>query len=133
MKRSRHTTTPRQFETNQVFYLTCYPETIRLECGPDSAGTLMFIPQPEEFHYDIRGKKFLPSYKIEISPEGEITTRSENQKLWCVVHARQAQTRTMFNSQTPPYCYHWYAVFLKGQRRAPGDKVLSSNVCKCLY
>lgn len=35
----------------------------------------------------------------------------------------------MFNAQTPPYCYHWYAVFLKGQRRAPGDKVLPSNVC----
>ena len=35
----------------------------------------------------------------------------------------------MFNAQTPPYCYHWYAVFLKGQRRVPGDKVLPSDVC----
>ena len=35
----------------------------------------------------------------------------------------------MFNAQTPPYCYDWYAVFLKGQRRVPGDKVLPSNVC----
>ena len=59
--------------------LNLLPYDNRLECGPDSAGTLMFIPQLEEFHYDIRGKKFLPlKDKIEISPQGEAKIKSSS-------------------------------------------------------
>lgn len=37
--------------------------------------------------------------------------RSPRQQAQCSMHKRR-------------HCYHWYAVFLKGQRRGPGDEVL---------
>ena len=103
-----------------------------LECGPDSAGTLCsstavgLRPCLKNFTTILEEKilTFLRQYR-------DIPWRGDNykQRRSKALVRSPSEASTMFNAQTPPYCYHWYTVFLKEQRRAPGDKVLPSNVC----
>ena len=76
MKR-RHTTKPRQFETNQLFYLTYYNVTI--DWIPDSTALARdCVPVWRIFYYDIRRKKILTFLR----QDRDIPCRRDNYKKW---------------------------------------------------
>ena len=71
--KQRHTTKPRQFETNQLFYLTYYNVTIDWRTRQRWHGTASLF---EEFYYDIRGKKILTFLR----QDRDIPCRRDNYK-----------------------------------------------------
>ena len=73
----RHTTKPRQFETNQLFYLTYYNVTI--DWIPDSTALARdCVPVWRIFYYDIRRKKILTFLR----QDRDIPCRRDNYKKW---------------------------------------------------